>query len=204
MKCPLQPLACALALFLGISPGHAATLTYSATLSGAAEETPNDSPGTGEALVTIDLDTSSMRVQVEFADLGAVTTAAHIHCCTPDVGPKIAGVASQTPTYPGFPAGVTAGTYDATFDMTLAGSFNASFVNARGGTVEGAFDALLTGLDTGTAYFNIHTTTFGGGEIRGFFAPVPEPGATLLGVAAFGALAAGRARFVRARPSRRS
>ena len=97
MKCRLQPLVFAFALLLAISPAQAATLTYSATLSGAAEEAPNESPGTGEALVTIDLDTHSMRVQVEFADLGAVTTAAHIHCCTPDFGPRIAGVASQTP-----------------------------------------------------------------------------------------------------------
>jgi hypothetical protein len=27
----------------------------------------------------------------------------------------------------------------------------------------------------GKAYLNIHTSTFGAGEIRGYFRPVPEP-----------------------------
>lgn len=187
MKCRLRPLVCALALFLGVSPSPAATLTYSATLSGAAEEAPNGSLGTGEAVVTIDLDASTMRVQVAFADLGAPTTSAHVHCCTPAVGPQLAGVASQTPTYPGFPAGVTAGSYDETFDMTLTTSFNPSFVTAQGGTPAAAFAALLAGLDAGRAYFNIHTTTYGGGEIRGFF--VPEADVAWMGIAAFAALA---------------
>jgi hypothetical protein len=34
--------------------------------------------------------------------------------------------------------------------------------------------AFIAGLTTGTTYLNIHTTTFGGGEIRGFVT-VPEP-----------------------------
>ena len=55
----------------------------------------------------------------------------------------------------------------------------------------GAEAALLTGLDEGRAYFNIHTSEFGSGEIRGFLQTVPEPttvallGAGLLGLAAF-------------------
>ena len=46
-------------------------------------------------------------------------------------------------------------------------------------------NAFIGGLRNGRTYFNIHTSTFGGGEIRGFLAPVPEPatyGLTALGL----------------------
>jgi hypothetical protein len=108
---------------------------------------------------------------------------AHIHCCTTDAGVSTAGVASQVPSYPGFPLGVTSGTYDQTSDLTQAASWNPAFVTANGGTTGTAFSALLAGLDAGKAYFNIHSSFAGGGEIRGFFA-VPEPsGLALLGSA---------------------
>jgi hypothetical protein len=35
-------------------------------------------------------------------------------------------------------------------------------------------------LNSGLWYFNIHTSTFGGGEIRGQILPVPEPSAWAL------------------------
>jgi hypothetical protein len=34
---------------------------------------------------------------------------------------------------------------------------------------------LMANLASGNAYFNIHSTTFGGGEIRAFVTAVPEP-----------------------------
>jgi hypothetical protein len=71
--------------------------------------------------------------------------------------------------------GVTAGTYDHTFDLSLASSYNAGFITANGGTVSGAFNALVTGLNAGKAYFNVHTSAFPGGEVRALLTPVPEP-----------------------------
>jgi hypothetical protein len=47
-----------------------------------------------------------------------------------------------------------------------------------GGNLDAAEAALLNALNDGTAYINIHTSQFPGGEIRGFFAltaTVPEP-----------------------------
>ncbi|MDN5882907.1 MAG: CHRD domain-containing protein [Nitrosospira sp.] len=155
-------------------PVAAQQTVYTATLDGASENDPNDSPGLGTATVTIDLGASTMRVQESFDDLLFGVTASHIHCCTGVPGAGVAGVATTVPTFTAFPFGVTSGTYDRTFDMTDASSYNPSFVTANGG-VDNAFSALVAGLDAGTAYANIHTTEFSAGEIRGFLAVVPEP-----------------------------
>jgi hypothetical protein len=39
---------------------------------------------------------------------------------------------------------------------------------------------LLANLDSGQAYFNVHSDKFPGGEIRGFPSRVPEPGTLAL------------------------
>jgi hypothetical protein len=170
-------LACVLAM-----PAMATPITYSASLSGAAEAPVNASPGTGTATVTVDTILHTMQVDVTFQDLIGTTTAAHIHCCTAVADAGTAGVATVTPVFPGFPLGDTAGSYSAVFDMTLASSFNASFIAANGGTPATAWNALLLGFDAGTTYFNIHTTDYPGGEIRGFLdnTSVPEPGTLAL------------------------
>ena len=180
-----------------LSSTHATAheVVYTATLTGSAEAPPNASLGTGTALVTINDHDFTMRVQTSFSGLTGNVTAAHIHCCTAVPGTGTAGVASVTPSFTAFPSGGTSGTYDRTFDMTLtSGSWNNSFITANGGTPGTAFSALLAGLDSGKAYLNIHTTAFGGGEIRGFLtlAPVPEPetyGMLLAGLALVGAVA---------------
>lgn len=157
-------------------PAAAQQSVYTAVLSGSSEIPANTSPGMGSATVTIDLDAITMRVQESFSGLLGNTTAAHIHCCTDVSGTGSVGVATPTPTFPGFPSGVAAGSYDHTFDMTMASSYNAPFITATGG-INGAFQALVTGLNGGNAYANIHTDMFPSGEIRGFLhaAPVPEP-----------------------------
>ena len=173
-------------------PALAHELEYQAVLSGPAEAPPNGSPGTGFVDLLIDLDLATMRVQASFSGLLGTTTASHIHCCTAVAGTGTAGVATPTPSFPGFPGGVTSGTYDHTFDLTLASSYSAAFITANGGTVGGAMNALLAGLADGKAYYNIHSTLYPGGEIRGFLAPVPEPGTwalMLAGLAAVGATA---------------
>lgn len=152
---------------------QAHTQIYATTLSGANENPSNASFGSGAAVVTVDLDLLTLRLQTTFAGLTGNVTASHIHCCT--AAPGNVGVATQTPTFSGFPLGGTFGSYDRTFDMTLASSYNAAFITANGGTVSSAFTALVTGLDAGRAYLNIHSSFAPGGEIRGFLAPVPEP-----------------------------
>jgi hypothetical protein len=57
------------------------------------------------------------------------------------------------------------------------------------GSVANAETALLAGLSGGESYLNIHSSVFGGGEIRGFLAPVPEPSSVVLLAALVGLLA---------------
>ena len=117
-----------------------------------------------------------MRLFVSFQDLIGNVTAAHIHAATTTAFTGTSGVATTTPTFSSFPTGVTSGSYDQTFDMTLASSYRAGFITANGGTTAGAETALFTAIADGKAYFNIHSSSFPGGEIRGFFVPsaVPE------------------------------
>jgi hypothetical protein len=109
-------------------------------------------------------------VVVEFSGLLGTTTTAHIHCCA-DASTN-APVASPTPTLPGFPAGVTTGSHDVTLDLTLTSSYSATFLSNSGGTVAAAEAVLGDAFAHGTAYINIHTTVFGGGEIRGQVPPI--------------------------------
>ena len=203
MKMSISALALAAAALLTSVPAMAHEVVYVGTFSGAAEAPPNASAGTGSFTITFDLDLATMRVQATFAGLTGNTTAAHIHCCNALVPPGTgtAGVATMTPSFVGFPLGVKSGSMDQTFDLALASSYNSAFITANDTTPGNALDnvslamnALLNGAAAGKAYFNIHTSSVPGGEVRGFLAaaPVPEPGTyalmlgglALLGVAA--------------------
>jgi hypothetical protein len=159
---------------------NADVFTFVANLSGPAESPPNASPGTGSTIVTYDSTTHLLRVQVSFSGLLAGTTAAHIHSATAVPGAGTAGVATQVPSFAGFPLGVMSGIMDTTFDLTLASSWNPAFITANGGTTASAEAALFSAMIEGRAYLNIHTSMFPGGEIRGFLQPVPEPATLLL------------------------
>ena len=177
-------------------PASATTFVFSVNLDGPSESPPNASPGTGTGIVTFDDFLLSMNVDVIFQDLvpftatGAPsgTTASHIHCCTAAPGTGLAGVATQTPTFEGFPLGVREGHYVHTFDMSLAASYNAPFLTANGNDPATAFAALLAGAIAGDAYLNIHSNAFLGGEIRGFLNETPLPAALPLFATGLGAL----------------
>lgn len=182
--------AAAIAACAGAAQAH--IITYIAELSGPAEAPPNASPGTGLATITLDLDLATMRVEVSFSGLTGNVTASHIHGPTATPFAGTAGVMTPTPTFPGFPSGVTSGSYDHTFDLTLASSYNAAFITASGGTISQAMNRMIGAFDEGRAYLNIHTSTFGGGEIRGFLRVVPTPATA--GMLAMGGLVVARRR----------
>lgn len=169
------------ALIVSLPIARAQQEIFTATMTGSQEAMPNNSTGTGFAIVTLDLAMFTMRVQVIFAGLSSGTLASHIHAPTAMAFTGTASVATTTPTFANFPLGVTTGTYDNTLDLTQASSFNPAFVTANGGSVTNAANALISAIEDGKAYLNIHTTNFPSGEIRGFLtAAVPEPASVSL------------------------
>jgi hypothetical protein len=181
MKILLRLIMLVLVFFLISAKSALATpINYTTMLTGTAESPPNASPGTGSASVVIDIVANTLMVDISFSGLSGTTTASHIHGPTASAGTGTAGVATAIPTFPGFPLGVTSGSYSQTFDTTLASTYNPAFITSNGGTAAGAEAALAASLAAGTAYLNIHTTMYPGGEIRGFLQPVPEPATMLL------------------------
>jgi hypothetical protein len=165
---------------------RAAQLQYLVTLDGPSE--PTTSLGIGSGTVNYDDVAHTLELQVNFSGLTGNTTASHIHTTlSPFSG--TGGVATTTPSFAGFPLGVTTGSFSNTLDLTSASSYNPAFVTANGGTTAGAESALAAAMAEGRTYWNIHSTFASGGEIRGFLVPVPEPSTlALLGLGA-GAMA---------------
>src|SRR5215471_786109 len=160
-----------------VPASHAQNLLFIARLVGSNEVPPTGSAGTGAGVVVINTVANTMSVGVNFSGLGSGTTASHIHCCLdfPFQANNNVMVATTTPTFPGFPLGVTAGNYAMTFNLLNPGSYNPAFITSAfnpSGTVAGADAALVSGIAAGETYLNIHTTNFPGGEIRGFLIPV--------------------------------
>jgi hypothetical protein len=157
---------------------QATVITYNADLD---LEAPGSS-GTGFVEVTYDTVAHTLQIEANWSGLTGPTTVAHIHCCTAVPGTGTIGVAVTPGTLPGFPAGVTSGSYlSPVLDLTDASTFTGSFVTTfAGGVVADAEEALIAGIEAGRAYFNIHTTFAPGGEIRGFLSEVPEPGTLAL------------------------
>src|SRR6266851_56466 len=169
-----------LALFLMITQifhapaAQAVPLTFVGHLNSAEEKNPLDnSTATGLATIILDPAAQTIQVNATFSGLTSNDVAAHIHCCVP-LGTNT-GVATTVPAFPGFPLGVTSGSYSSVvFDLTQSTIYNPAFVTLQGGLPQ-AEAALIAGIQNGETYFNIHTVNFGGGEIRGFLVAAPEP-----------------------------
>lgn len=149
-------------------PAHATVSVFTTTLSSAAEAPPNASLGSGTATVSFDDSTFAVSVFESWAGLSGNVTVNHIH------------VASA----PGGTGGVVLG-FPVANPSPPTGSFSGTFT-----LTNTAFNSLLTSTNAGLAYVNLHSTAFGGGELRGFLAPVPEASTyamMLAGIAAMGA-----------------
>lgn len=157
MQRVLALLAVAVPLALAATAG-ADIVTYNVTLDGDQEVPSVDTPGFGNAVVTLDTDTGELTWDVEYFDLLAPSTAAHFH------GP--ADIDDTAGVLVDMGAGETFGVTEG----TLMGS---AFIG------EVQIEQVLDGL----WYINIHSEMHPGGEIRGQVVPVPGAMA-LLGISA--------------------
>lgn len=138
---------------------------FTATLDGAQD---GGGTRTGSGFISGSLDGSVFSFSGSFSGLsGTVNNGGfHIH------GPAAAGSS----------AGILYFVYPT---MTLN-------PDNRSGSINGAVTLTsqhIDYLDDSLLYFNIHTSTFGGGEIRGQIIPVPEPSTwALMGFGALGML----------------
>lgn len=184
MPMPLRALTLAGAL-LASAGAHATLLNFTAPLglSGAQEVPPKATPASGSGSAVYDTDTLLLSVDLSWSGLLATPGAAHIHCCS---GPGVNSSVAIDFVPASFPA-TTSGTFSHVFDLDAAGSFGGGFLTGFGGDVDAARAAVVAGLRAGQAYFNIHTSVYPSGEIRGDIVEIPAP-ATLallgLGVAA--------------------
>lgn len=174
-----------LGLFLAATVGvsaEASLVTFTANLTGSQQvPTPNSSPATGSAILTLDTvaDTYTVNLSVFNMDPANLVNVAsfspvHIH-----VGG--AGVNGGILNDLGAPSNTTRSDFG-TFGFVYSGS---------GIAVDAATKAELLANNT---YINIHTNRYPGGEIRGQLmrsaSAVPEPAAGLaLGLAAAGFVA---------------
>ena len=132
------------------------TVTYQATLTGAAEVPPNQSTATGTWNGTLNTSTNILSYNMSWSGLGSNTLLAHIH------GPAAAGAIADVLVDFGaagrvLALGQTSGTGSGTVNLSSATQITA--------TVSG--DSLRKLLDAGQAYVNVHSATLTGGEIRG-------------------------------------
>jgi hypothetical protein len=142
-------------LLVGVAGQNIQAQGFIANMDGA-QDGGGARTGTGQVLLYLTGTTLSFS-NGTYSGLSGTVTLAHIHGPAP-IGSSAGAIFDLIPTF------ITTGASSGTI---AAGNVSLSAANANN---------LLNGL----LYINIHTTTFGGGEIRGQILPIPEPSSAAL------------------------
>jgi hypothetical protein len=195
--------ALAVAAWLAAPTANAERINvYFFTLNGLSVNPPNSSPGFGFGGGTYDDVAHTLGLGLQFINVTGDVTQAHFHGPTatsglPDGNPPgetfeqaaaavaNVGIAISLPGSPQPPS------YGALLDMTQTSIYSTEFLTANGGTAAGAEAAFVNLILTGRTYFDIHTSAFPDGEIRGFI-QIPEPASIGLALAGLSFLHLGR------------
>jgi len=131
---------------------------FMVVLQGANEVPPRATPATGN----MGFNVSGNRVDysIEVYNLTTPIIGAHIHCCGAQATAGVNGPI-RIALFPGPGANSTSNPLGGVNGQLYEGSFEASDV------VGVTYAELLANMRAGTAYGNVHTTQFPGGEIRG-------------------------------------
>ena len=142
-------LLCAVAagVLVPASPAAATAQSFVATLVGSQEVGPTGSPATGNGTVALNAAETQITVNANFVNLVAPSIAGHIHA---NVAPAPAPPGTNAPVRFDFGTGWTGAPNGAIGPQMFA------VTPARGAPAP-----------QGQMYFNIHSTVFAGGEIRG-------------------------------------
>lgn len=132
--------------------GNSSTKQYVADLSGANEVPPVATAASGQAMFTLSADGSSMTYTLTVSNINN-PTAAHIHLAAAGVSGPVVVPLFGAPKVGAFSGILAEGTITpALFGGALAGM---------------TMNDLITRIEAGNTYVNIHTTQNPGGELRG-------------------------------------
>ncbi len=130
--------------------GHAQIVTLRATINASQEAPATTSPATGTAIMLYDVSTNSYDLVVALNNFANTITNSHIHEAAVGVaGPVVAPLGAEA---------------------VYARSGNTLSAIFRGLTYGGTPKTLLAG----GAYYNVHSATFPGGEVRGQLIAQPK------------------------------
>ena len=134
------------------------TERFSASLSGGNEVPPINSAGTADFDMAIQQGTITF--SLTFSGLSSSLTLAHLHFAPSKVAGGVMIFLCGGGNQPACPA---------TTSGTITGTITAANVTGPGGQgiAAGDLDSALEAVRGDRAYANMHTTNFGGGEIRG-------------------------------------
>jgi CHRD domain-containing protein len=132
---------------------------FVAVLNGHNEVPAIHTNGTGKLTLTVNND-NTLSFELTYSNL---SSPAHVHFAQPNVNGGVSFFFCGGGGKPACPAGNTS------TPVTVTGTVAATDVQAvtAQGLPAGDLGAILSEIRAGFAYANVHTTNFGGGEIRG-------------------------------------